>query len=212
MLKVVDLSKVYNGNVVLRGVNLTVEGFVGIYGPNGSGKSTLLKIIAGIEKPSCGRVIFEGEEITGIRAEEVARMGISMVFQIPRPFKNLSVVENIAAAFLIRKNYSEALKLAYKMCEFLGVENLAEEKAAKLSQGELRLLEIGRALATEPKLLLLDEPFSGLDVENTKRVAKILRDVKKKGVDAIVTAHRMKLLREIVDRCYEMRGGRIAED
>ncbi|KUJ93140.1 MAG: Branched-chain amino acid ABC transporter, ATP-binding protein (BraF-3) (Methanococcus jannasch) [Archaeoglobus fulgidus] len=211
MLRVIDLSKVYNGNVVLRGINLEVEGFVGIFGPNGSGKSTLLKIIAGLEKPTCGRIIFEEKDITAMKAEKIARMGISMVFQISRPFKNLSVVENIATPLLLSKRYREAMERAEEICEFVGLDALKEERAGKLSQGELRLLEIGRALAMQPKLLLLDEPFSGLDVENARRVRRILRKIKKEGVPALITAHRMKLLRDLADRSYEMRGGKLAE-
>jgi len=203
MLRVIDLSKVYNGNVVLRGINLEVEGFVGIFGPNGSGKSTLLKIIAGLEKPTCGRIIFEGEDITAMKAEKIARMGISMVFQISRPFKNLSVVENIATPLLLSKRYREAMERAEEICEFVGLDALKEERAGKL--------EIGRALAMQPKLLLLDEPFSGLDVENARRVRRILRKIKKEGVPALITAHRMKLLRDLADKSYEMRGGKLAE-
>lgn len=211
MLKLIDISKIYNGNVVLRGVNLEAEGFVGIYGPNGSGKSTLLKIVAGIEKPDCGRVIFEEEDITGMKAENVAKKGITMVFQIPRPFRNLNVLKNIAVASLLRKSYKEALDLASKICESVGLDYLKYEKAGELSQGELRLLEIGRALAMQPKLILLDEPFSGLDVENVRRVVRILKKIKAEGVEAIITAHRTKLLEEIADKSYEIRGGKIVE-
>ncbi|MBO8179055.1 MAG: ABC transporter ATP-binding protein [Archaeoglobus sp.] len=212
MLQLIDVSKVYNGNVVLRGINFELEsGFAGIYGPNGSGKSTMLKIIAGIEKPDCGRILFEGEDIAGKTPEEVARMGITIVYQIPRPFKNMSVIENVATPFILRVSYREAMESAMEICEFVGLKNKVNLKAGLLSQGELRLLEIGRALAAQPKLMLLDEPFSGLDVENAKRVRRILRKIKREGVDAIVTAHRMKLLRDIVDVSYEMRGGKIAE-
>jgi len=212
VLQLIDISKVYNGNVVLRGINFELEGgFAGIYGPNGSGKSTMLKIIAGIEKPDCGRVLFEGKDIAGKSPEEVARMGISIVHQIPRPFRNMSVIENVATSFLLKKNYKEAMESAMEICEFVGLKNKVNLKAGLLSQGELRLLEIGRALALQPKLMLLDEPFSGLDVENAKRVRRILKKIKREGVDAIITAHRMKLLRDIVDVSYEMRGGRLAE-
>ncbi len=211
MLKVIDLSKVYNGNIVLRGVNLSVKNFVGIHGPNGSGKSTLLNIIAGIERPSCGRVVFGNEDITGLAAEEVVKRGIVMVFQIPRPFKKLTVIENLTVAALIRKKFGDAVEYAHRISSFVGLEGLEQEKAKHLSQGELRLLEIGKALATEPKLLLLDEPFSGLDVENARRVRKILLKVKETGINAIITAHRMKLLREIAEEYYEMRGGRLVE-
>ncbi|MBE8540330.1 ATP-binding cassette domain-containing protein [Geoglobus acetivorans] len=211
MLEVVDVSKVYNGNVVLKSVNLTVKDFVGIHGPNGSGKSTLLSIIAGLEKPSCGRIIFQGQDVTGMSAEKLVKMGVAIVFQIPRPFKRLTVAENIVAASLLRKNHDEAEKSAYRICKFVGLDEVADSFASQLSQGELKLLEIGRALATEPKLLLLDEPFSGLDIENARRVVRLVERIKSRGVDGIITAHRTKLLRNVADICYEMRGGKIAE-
>jgi len=212
MLQLIDVSKVYSGNVVLMGVNFKLEsGFAGIYGPNGSGKSTMLKIIAGVEKPDCGRVIFEGNELSGKKTEEFAKRGIAIAFQVPRPFKKMTVLENIAAAALLRKKYRDAVEEALRICEFVGLGEKYDLTASSLSQGELRLLEIGRALATQPKLILLDEPFSGLDVENTRKVRRILKKIKGEGIKAIITAHRIKLLRDIVDRSYEMRGGRIAE-
>ncbi|WP_202319793.1 ATP-binding cassette domain-containing protein [Archaeoglobus neptunius] len=210
MLKLIDVSKVYDGNAVLRGISLEVDDLVGIYGPNGSGKSTLLRIIAGIERPTCGRILFENKDITGLPPQRIAKMGIATVFQIPRPFKRMTVVENIAAVVADR-GYREAVDEAYRICRFIGLDGVTETLASRLSQGELKLLEIGKALALNPKFMLIDEPFSGLDVENARKVVRLVRKIKKKGIPGIITAHRMKLLRDVADRCYEIRGGKIAE-
>ncbi len=202
LLRLCEVSKFYSGYAVLKGVSLEFDGGVlGIYGPNGSGKTTLLSIIAGFEKPTCGRVFFEGREITALRADKVARLGIAMSFQIPRVFWNLSVKQNLMLASMLGGNWKE-------VCELFGLSRLANSKARELSQGELRLLQIAMAYATSPKLMLLDEPFSGLDVENAARVLEILRSISSE-VATILTAHRVKLLRRISDECIEMRGGKL---
>ena len=211
MLRVKEVCKVYDGIVVLKGISLEVneKEAIGLVGPNGSGKSTLLRLIAGFEKPNCGRIFFMNNEITGLSPERIVRLGISYSFQIPRPFKNLTVIENIAVASLLRFNKRKAFEIAKDICNLIGLDE--NEKAENLSQGELKLLEIGRALATKPKLLLLDEPFSGLDVRNTKRVLSKVMKLKKMGFSMIITAHRIKILEEIADRFIELRGGKIVK-
>ncbi len=211
MLSVKEVCKVYNGVVVLKGISLRVEEreVVGLVGPNGSGKSTLLRIIAGFEKPNCGRIFFMNREITGLKPEKVVKLGISYSFQIPRPFKNLKVIENIAVASLLRFDKKRAFEIAREICELIGLEE--DKKAENLSQGELKLLEIARALATKPKLLLLDEPFSGLDVKNTRWVLSEVLKLKRMGFSMMITAHRVKILEDIVDRFIELRGGRIVK-
>jgi len=211
VLSVKEVCKVYNGVVVLKGISLRVEEreVVGLVGPNGSGKSTLLRIIAGFEKPNCGRIFFMNREITGLKPEKVVKLGISYSFQIPRPFKNLKVIENIAVASLLRFDKKRAFEIAREICELIGLEE--DKKAENLSQGELKLLEIARALATKPKLLLLDEPFSGLDVKNTRWVLSEVLKLKRMGFSMMITAHRVKILEDIVDRFIELRGGRIVK-
>jgi len=213
MIGVKEVSKIYNGNVVLKSISLEIEEkeVLGIYGPNGSGKSTLLRIIAGFEKPSCGRIYFLDREITGLKAEKVVELGVAYASQIPKPFKKLTVLENLVVASLLRNNMNEALVASQKLCRELGLEKIMYEKSVSLSQGELRLLEIARAVATEPKVLLLDEPFSGLDVRNTVRTMKILLKLRKKGLSMIITAHRVRILEEVADRCLELKGGRIVK-
>ncbi len=209
MLRVKEVCKVYNGVVVLKGISIELkEGEVlGIVGPNGSGKSTLLRIISGFEKPNCGRVYFYDKEIMGLKPEEIVRLGIAYTFQIPRPFKNLTVLENIAVASLLRFNRRKAFEIAREICDLFKLNG--NEIASNLSQGNLKILEIARALATQPKLLLLDEPFSGLDVENTKTVLNKVIKLKEMGYSMIITAHRVKILEKIADRFLELRGGKV---
>lgn len=203
MLKICDLSKVYGRTVVLRGLNLEFEeGTYCLFGPNGSGKTTLLKTIAGFEKPTCGRIFFEGKEITGLPAEKIAKIGISMAFQIPRVFWNLSVEKNL---FLASRSKKEAKKIA----EFFRLGEEIEVVAKKLSQGKVKLLQVAMTFATKAKLLLLDEPFAGLDAENVKVMVEILSDLREER-SMIVTSHRPKLLRGIADEFFELRGGKIA--
>lgn len=203
MLRICDLSKVYGRTAVLRGINLELkEGTYCFFGPNGSGKTTLLKLIAGFEKPTCGRIFFKGREITGCSAEKVAKIGIAMSFQIPRVFWNLSVEKNI---FLASRDKKEAKGVA----NLFKLDKEIEMEAKKLSQGKLKLLQTAMAFATKAKLLLLDEPFAGLDVENVKVMLEILRELKGKR-SMIITSHRPKLLRGVADRFFELRGGKIA--
>ena len=203
MLRICDLSKVYGRTIVLRGLNLDLkEGTYCLFGPNGSGKTTLLKTIAGFEKPTSGRIFFEGREITCYPAEKIAKMGIIMAFQIPRVFWNLSVEKNL---FLASKNKKEAREVANLF--MLGEEIELEVK--KLSQGKLKLLQVAMAFATKAKLLLLDEPFAGLDAENVRAMLEILRELKGRR-SMIITSHRPKLLHGIADKFFELRGGKIA--
>ncbi len=210
MLELRNVSKVYDGVIALRDVSLKIDQHevLGVFGPNGSGKSTLLKIIAGFEKPSCGSVIFEGVDITALPPHKIARLGIVYAFQIPRPFKNLTVVENIAVSFLSKYGRSEAEKRAEELLEEFGLEHIAKLRAANLSQGEMKILEVLRALACEPKLLLLDEPFAALDSENAKKMMNIVLRIKSTCA-VIITAHRMKILRKVAERFVEIREGKI---
>lgn len=203
MLRICDLSKVYGRTAVLRSLNLELrEGIYCIFGPNGSGKTTLLKIIAGFESPTCGRIFFEGRELTGLSAEKVVKIGIAMAFQIPRVFWNLSVEKNLLLASKDRNRVKEFV-------ESFRLEREAEMEARKLSQGKLKLLQVAMAFATKAKLVLLDEPFAGVDAENVRALVEILKSTKGKR-SMIITAHRPKLLRGIADRFFELRGGKIA--
>ncbi len=211
MLKVKNLSKSFNSLVILKSVNFEIgrKEVVGIFGPNGSGKSTLLKCIAGLEKPDCGKIIFKDRNITGLNPWEVVENGIVYAFQIPRPFKSMTFIENIATPIMKFKRKDEAFKIAKDILAKFEVESLANKKAGNLSQGETKLLEVLRAYATKPEIMLLDEPFASLDMENAMRLKCKLRIMKKEGVSMIITTHRKKIIGDIAEKFYKLEGGNI---
>lgn len=211
MLIVKDVSKTYNSHVVLKEINLELKkGVMGLVGPNGSGKSTLLKIIAGLEKPTCGRILFRDKDITKLNANRRVEFGIVYTFQIPKPFYGLTVLENVAVGCMIRGK-KNAKERALKVCKMMGIEHLIDRKAKVLSQGELKLLELAKVIATEPEIILLDEPFAALDKENAKIVREKLLEFKRMGYKMMITAHRFKILRDVADKFIEVREGRISK-
>ena len=203
MLKIVNLSKFYGKLLVLRNINLELDdGIYCFFGPNGSGKTTLLKIISGFEKPSSGRIFFNGKDITKMKPEKIVKIGISIAFQLPRVFWNLSVEQNIFLACMDREK-------VYSIAELFKLKKELQNIPRKLSQGKLKLLQVSMAYARNPRLLLLDEPFAGLDVESVEQLLDILRNLKQHK-SMIITSHRPKLLREIAKKFFELKGGVIA--
>jgi ABC-type branched-subunit amino acid transport system ATPase component len=202
MLEVVEVSKMFGRNVVLKNVTFSLKnGILGIYGANGSGKTTLLKIISGFEKPSCGRVFFNGREITNKAPQEIVKLGVAMAFQIPRVFWNLTVHENVLLA-------ARETDYTAEICKELNLEDVLFKKAKEISQGKVKLLQLAMCFALKPKLALLDEPFASLDAENVEVVLEFL---KKRGseISMIITAHRTKILKTIASQMLEIRGGKI---
>lgn len=198
----VEVSKMFGRNVVLKNVTFSLKnGILGIYGANGSGKTTLLKIISGFEKPSCGRVFFNGREITNKAPQEIVKLGVAMAFQIPRVFWNLTVHENVLLA-------ARETDYTAEICKELNLEDVLFKKAKEISQGKVKLLQLAMCFALKPKLALLDEPFASLDAENVEVVLEFL---KKRGseISMIITAHRTKILKTIASQMLEIRGGKI---
>jgi ABC-type multidrug transport system ATPase subunit len=202
MLEVIGLCKAFGKNVVLKGITFSLkEGVLGIYGPNGSGKTTLLKIISGFEKPSHGRVFFNGQEITNKTPQETVKLGIAMAFQIPRVFWNLTVYENVLLA-------AKERGYAMEMCGEFNLNDVLSKKVKEISQGKVKLLQLAMCFALRPRLALLDEPFASLDVENVKTVIDVLRK-RKDDTLMIITAHHTKLLKSLASRMLELRDGKI---
>jgi ABC-type branched-subunit amino acid transport system ATPase component len=202
MLEVVEVSKMFGRNVVLKNVTFSLKnGILGIYGANGSGKTTLLKVISGFEKPSCGRVFFNGREITNKAPQEIVKLGVAMAFQIPRVFWNLTVHENVLLA-------ARETDYTAEICKELNLEDVLFKKAKEISQGKVKLLQLAMCFALKPKLALLDEPFASLDAENVEVVLEFL---KRRGseISMIITAHRTKILKTIASQMLEIRGGKI---
>ena len=212
LLRTEALVKEYRGRRVVNGVSIRVGAgeIVGLLGPNGAGKTTTFNMVVGVVKPDSGQVVFEGKPITGKPMHQRARLGIGYLTQEPSVFRKLTVEQNIMSILeTSRMNRTErAVRLKYLLDE-LDMARLAKSKAYTLSGGEKRRLEITRALVTSPKLLLLDEPFSGIDPIAVYEVQKIVRRLKDRGLGILITDHNVRETLKLVDRAYLIHKGEV---
>jgi len=200
---------------------------VGLIGPNGAGKTTLLRMITGIIRPDSGKVWFQGDDITRLRPWSIVNRGIAGTFQVTRPFGRLPIIANVMVPCLSPRasQKGEWVKTveakAMDALEFAGISDLALEPASHLSHGDLKRLEIARAIATEPELLLLDEPFSGLNPAETDLLAKSVRRLHRggrfgrlhsEGPAMIIIEHKLQELMRIVDRVIVLDFGELIAD
>ncbi|MGC8753339.1 MAG: ABC transporter ATP-binding protein [Fervidicoccaceae archaeon] len=216
-LKLVNVSKYFGGLAAVKNVSFEFKkGILGIIGPNGAGKTTLFNLITGFYKPSSGRIFFKGNDITNLPSYKITKMGLSRTFQIPRPFLRISVLDNVTAAVIYggKKNVSlkEGRKRAFEILKTVGLENKAEVPAGSLNHFERRLLELARALATEPKLLLLDEVVAGLTPKEIDNMIKLIRDLNSSGIDFIWIEHIMKAIMTTADRIIVLNFGQIISE
>jgi branched-chain amino acid transport system ATP-binding protein len=219
MLTIDGVTKNFGGIRALDDVSLHVERgeILGLIGPNGAGKTTLFNVVSGFYKPDKGRVIFEGREITGWRPHKICELGIARTFQIVKPIETLSVIDNVVVAklFNTRETSYKKRDVIDESCELLRFVNLdgkAHLMPKELTMVEQRRLELARALATEPKLLLLDEVLSGLTPLETEDMLSKIKEVNKKGVTIIMVEHVIRAVMEIADRIAVLHYGRkIAE-
>ncbi len=230
LLKTEDLTIKFGGLTAVNSVNINInEGeIVGLIGPNGSGKTTIFNIFTGIYSPTSGRVLLNDEVISGLKPNIVTQKRISRTFQNIRLFGELSVFENVligchstmnnsilSSAFRTKKNKAEEQKAEEKskeLMDFFDLTSLSLEKAKNLPYGMQRRLEIVRALAADPVLLLLDEPAAGMNPQETKELMELISKVQKTGVTILLVEHDMKLVMSICDRIYVLNyGTKIAE-
>ena len=216
MLKVEQLTKRFGGFTAVSNVSFEVaEGeILGLIGPNGSGKSTLFNLVAGALKPDAGSVRFRGAEIGGRPAYRVAHAGIARTYQIPRPFRKLSLVENVALAAFYGNGEPPGRQKAFVLAkEALQLVNLPTEESARvegLGAGGLKKLELARALATQPKLLLADESLGGLDHSEMDSAADMLASIRaQRGITIVWVEHIMGVLMRVVDRCIVLDHGEV---
>ncbi len=206
------LVKEYRRRRVVNGVDLNVrEGeIVGLLGPNGAGKTTSFYMITGLIKPTKGNVYFKGKNVTDYPMFRRARMGLGYLSQEPSIFRNLTVEENVLAILetLPIGSRERRRRLEY-LLEELKIGYLAKQKAYTLSGGERRRLEITRALVTDPSLILLDEPFSGVDPLAVYDVQQIIRDLKQRGLGILITDHNVRETLSVVDRAYVIYSGEV---
>jgi len=227
--RVENLTKRFGGLVAVNNVSLEVrrDEVVGIIGPNGAGKTTLLRLITKILSPDSGRIIFNCEDITRLRPWDVVNRGIAGTFQNTRPFRHLPIIANVMVPCLNErsKRRGEWVKTieakAMDALEFVGISDLALEPASALSQGDLKRLEVARAIASEPELLLLDEPFGGLNPTESELLARSIKRLHKggrfgrlhsEGPAVLMIEHKLKVLMSIVDRVIVINYGKKIAD
>ena len=214
LLKLEGISKHFAGLQVLKDVSFGVEegAVVGLIGPNGAGKTTLFNIVAGAIKPNSGKVVFASKEITGHAPYKASRMGIARTFQIPQPFGEMTVRENVRAGVLFggRRREGKLPRDVGRLCEMAGLSDKLDQRAGSLTASEKKRLEVARALAGSPRLLLLDEFAAGLTVaESTWATGMIKTLAREYGVTIVWTEHVMRILMRTVERVLVLQEGMI---
>lgn len=205
LLTVEKLAKAYKGRQVVNGVSIHVDAgeIVGLLGPNGAGKTTSFNMVVGQVRPDAGKVLFRDHDLTRLPMHQRARLGIGYLTQEPSVFRKLTVEENLLAILeTCEGNAAERDTRLRSLLEELDLTSLAESRAYQLSGGEKRRLEITRALVTNPKVLLLDEPFAGIDPIAVHEVQKILRRLRDRGLGILITDHSAREMLKLIDRGY----------
>jgi branched-chain amino acid transport system ATP-binding protein len=229
--EVQNLTKKFGGLIATQEISMTVEenSITAVIGPNGAGKTTFFNMITGVYQPTSGIILLENKKINGLKPHDVSKIGISRTFQNIRLFNEMSVIENILVGMhihlkagllgilfnlpVIRKEEKSAEMHAYHLLEYVGLGHLLNEKASSLSYGAQRRLEIARALAAKPKILLLDEPAAGMNPKETKDLTQLIQRMRKEfNLTVILIEHDMKLVMEISEHIVVLdHGEKIAE-
>jgi branched-chain amino acid transport system ATP-binding protein len=220
VLEIRGMSKAFGGLQAVRNFDLQVQkgDLIGIIGPNGAGKTTVFNMMTGFIRPDSGEVWFQGENITRLKPFEIVNRGLCRTFQLVDLFKEMTTLENVMIPCFSRRirqhraKEEKPWKTAMKFLEEVGLAKRFNEYAKNLAFGELRLLDIARAMATQPDILLLDEPFSGLDVEDAAVLSTAIQQMHHKGQTMIIIEHRLRDLLKLVERVVAIVfGEKIAE-
>ena len=227
MLTVENLAKEFDGLTAVNDLNFTVEPntISGLIGPNGAGKTTTFNMIAGHLKPSGGKIYFDGREITNLRPHQTFQLGIVRTFQIPRPFSGMTVLENLTMVprnqigekiwnnwlrnNAVEREEQQIREKANGLLEFLNLSDLQNEYSGNLSGGQLKLLELGRALMSDPKVILLDEPAAGVNPTLLEEIIDRIRDIHSQGVTFLIIEHNMELVMRLCSSILVMAEGDI---
>jgi branched-chain amino acid transport system ATP-binding protein len=217
-LEITGLRKEFGGVIALAGIDVSIEldRIVGIIGPNGSGKTTLFNIVAGVHKPTAGRVLWQGKDITGKPAHQIARMGLIRTFQQAMSYPGLSLRENVRIACEHGHSHGGAVKPKWEspdeILEFVGLAGLGAEMAGSMPFGNLRRLGVAVALGANPRLLLLDEPAAGLTENETAELSELILRFPKMGIGVCLIDHDMYLMGTLCERLVVLNfGTKIAE-
>jgi len=215
LIEIRDVSKNFGGLSALTHVSFFLKQgeILGLIGPNGAGKTTLFNVVNGFYPPSRGEVFFKSEKISNLKPHQICKLGIARTFQVVRPLQRMTALDNvIASAFLPAKNKSEAEGIALETMRFTGLYEDRHVVSKGLPLGKRKKLEITRALATRPEMLLLDESFAGLNPSEQNELIEIIRKVRANGITIMVIEHHMKVIMSISDRIVVLNyGEKIAE-
>jgi branched-chain amino acid transport system ATP-binding protein len=215
MLQCIDVTKYFGGLCAVRNVSLEIKEkeVVGLIGPNGSGKTTLFNLICGVYKLSSGQIKFLGKDVTNLLPHEICKLGIARTFQIPKPFPNLSVKQNVIVGACLRKDLKDSAEEAEYWLQFAGLADKKNVLAKNLNLVQVKLLELARALATRPKLLLLDEIASGLTSSEIEMIIKKIMELRDElGITIFWIEHVMKAIMRAAERIVVLhQGEKIAE-
>ena len=215
LLEVKKVSRFFGGITAVKDVSFSVQQgeILGLIGPNGAGKTTLFNVVNGFYTPSRGEVYFKGETISGRKPHEICKRGMARTFQVVKPLQRMSVLDNVvASAFLRAKTRREADEIAMETLTFTGLAGDRDVISKGLPLGKRKRLEIARALATRPELLLLDESFAGLNPSELDESIGIIRKIKDRGITIMIIEHHMKVIMSISDRIVVLNyGEKIAE-
>jgi branched-chain amino acid transport system ATP-binding protein len=212
LLEVVGVWKRFGGVQALSGVSLDVEAgeIVGLIGPNGAGKTTLFHLVSGFGAPDAGDVRLDGRTVRGLRPHDLCRRGLARTFQIVRPFQALTVLENVRVGALVRAaGLREATRRAAEVLAWVGLDAQADRPAGGLTLAERKRLELARALATEPRLLLLDEVMAGLTPTETERIIALCRTINARGIAILLIEHVMRAVMALSGRIVVLSQGQL---
>jgi branched-chain amino acid transport system ATP-binding protein len=215
LLSVAGVTKSFGGVVANREISFEVAPgeLVGVIGPNGAGKSTLFDVITGFARPEAGRVVLDGHDVTHLRPDEISRLGVARTFQKLKPFAGMTVVENVmVGAFQKTADVAAARATARKVLDAVGLGERAGTEARGLSTGQRKRLELARALATGPRLLLLDEVTGGVDQATVPGLIRLVRELHATGLALIVIEHNMRVIMEISQRVVALQMGQVIAD
>jgi branched-chain amino acid transport system ATP-binding protein len=210
LLEAKGLTKRFGGLVAVRDLSLNVEKgqIVAVIGPNGAGKTTAFNMISGFYKPNEGQVFFDGKNITGLRPDQVCKLGLARTFQVVKPFPELSALDNVMVGAYNRTNDDRVARdKAREILDFLGMGSMEKQLAGSLPVAGRKRLEIAKALATDPKIILLDEAMAGLRPKETDEIIELVRKISQQGISLLLVEHVMRVIMSLADRIVVIHHG-----
>ena len=215
LLEIINVSKSFRGLKAISNVTLHINQgqILGLIGPNGAGKTTLFNLVTGFLKPDSGQIRFSGHNLVGFKSHQICKLGITRTFQIVKPFAHLSTLENVAVGAFNRSNDLTAVEeKSWKILDFVGLQQKALDPASSLTLPDRKRLELARALASEPKLLLLDEVMAGLNPTEQHEIIHLIRKIREAGTTIFIIEHHMRVVMGLSDRIVVIHHGELIAD